>query len=446
MSLPDLIRVKRDGGRLERAAIRELVAAVTDNRLTDVQLGALLMAIYLQGLDATEQASLTLAMRDSGTVLRWNDLDGPVLDKHSTGGVGDLVSLVLAPLLAACGAYVPMISGRGLGHTGGTLDKLESIPGFNVSLELPRFQAIVREHGFALVGQGDDLAPADRRIYAARDVSETVSCQPLVVASILSKKLAEGLDGLVMDVKTGRGAVFADPARARALAQALCDVAGGAGLDCHAVLTDMDQPLAAAAGNALEVREAIAFLAGERHGTRLETVVLALASEALIIGELAPDTGQAKAKLASALDSGAAAERFAAVVAAQGGPGGLVETPDEYLPTAPVQCEIRAQQAGHVQQVDALAIGRLVRGLGGGRFREDDRIDPAVGVNALVSAGDRVERGQVLAVIHARDDDAAQRAATDLSGMIQLGEAMPDLPSTIQGVIRNTENRSDTDR
>lgn len=443
MSLPDLIRIKRDGGCLSAEAIHELIGAVRDGRLSDIQLGAMLMAIYQQGMTAPEQAALTLAMRDSGAVLRWDRLDGPVLDKHSTGGVGDLVSLVLAPMLAACGAYVPMISGRGLGHTGGTLDKLEAIPGFDVNIDRSTFQSTVREHGFAMVGQGADLAPADRRMYAARDVSETVSCQPLIVASILSKKLAEGLDGLVMDVKTGRGAILSDIDAARRLAQALCDVAAGTGLACHALLTDMSQPLASAAGNALEVREAMAYLAGQCQGSRLDVVVMALVAEALVIGGLAGDTASAITLARRVLDSGQAMERFAAVIVAQGGPADFTARPDHYLDVAPVQIEVKASAGAWVRQVDALGVGRLVRELGGGRFREDDRIDPAVGLNRLVAVGDRVEAGDVLCVIHARHEDAADRVRAALSGIISLEAEKIAAPETVQMKIRPTADRND---
>ena len=317
MNTAELIRRKRDGEVLPGSALGAFVAGVASGEVEEAQLGAFPMAVYLRGMSDEEQAALTLAMRDSGAVLAWPDLDGPVFDKHSTGGVGDLVSLVLAPLVAACGGYVPMISGRGLGHTGGTLDKLESIPGFRVQLTLDALDRTVRAAGFAMVGQGADLAPADRRMYAVRDVTATVDCRPLVVASILSKKLCEGLDGLVMDIKTGNGAIFDDADQALALGQALCDVAAAAGLPCTALVTDMDQPLARSAGNALELREALAFLRGEPVCDRLREVTLALASELLVTGGLAADADQAGARLQAALEGGAAAERFQHMVRLQ---------------------------------------------------------------------------------------------------------------------------------
>jgi thymidine phosphorylase len=369
-----------------------------------------------------EQADLTVAMRDSGSVLRWDDLPGPALDKHSTGGVGDLVSLVLAPLVAACGGYVPMISGRGLGHTGGTLDKLESIPGFDVNLPPERFDAIVRECGFALAGQGPDLAPADRRLYAVRDVTSTVECQPLIVSSILSKKLCEGLDGLVLDIKMGNGAVMSDPERARALGQALVNVSAEAGLPCTALLTDMNQPLASSAGNALEVAEALRFLRGERVNDRLRTVTFALAGELLVTGRLARDGAEAAQQLKTALASGVAAERFGEVVTAQGGPGDLLDHPERHLPRAPVIREVPAPVSGRLERIDTRALGRLVQGLGGGRLRANDIIDPAVGLAGLPALGEHFDAGAPVATIHAATDLDAERAERALLDALTFNE------------------------
>lgn len=425
MNTPEIIRRKRDGEALPDAAIRRFVDGVTDGVVEDAQLGAFLMAVFLQGMNEAEQAALTLAMRDSGEVMRWPDLDGPVLDKHSTGGVGDLVSLVLAPLVAACGGYVPMISGRGLGHTGGTLDKLESIPGFDVMPERARFEAIVREAGFAMVGQGDDLAPADRRMYALRDSTETVECVPLIVSSILSKKLSEGLDGLVLDIKCGNGAFMIDPASARVLGQELCNVAAAAGLPSTALVTDMNQPLAANAGNALELGEALAFLRGDSPRPRLAEVVFTLAAELLVTGGLAPDAAAARVRLERAVDNGTAAERFARMARLQGGPSDLLERPTHYLPAAPVRQPLLAERGGFVTGFDTLAVGRVIRDLGGGRHRADDRIDPAVGIGALPTVGDQVEAGAELAVVHASDDTGAERALAQLREALALGDAPP---------------------
>ncbi len=326
LGLPqEIIRHKRDGIRLPNGDITAFVAGVVDGRVSREQTAAFLMAAFLRGLDRDETVALTRAMTASGTTLHWPDLPGPVLDKHSTGGVGDTVSLMLAPMVAACGGFVPMISGRGLGHTGGTLDKLESIPGYDVRPAPDRLAAVVREVGCAIVGQTDDLAPADRTLYAVRDVTATVESVPLITASILSKKLAAGLSGLVMDVKTGSGAFMASLVGARDLAQSLVHVAGGAGLPTRALITDMDAPLAPAAGNALEVAEAIRYLTGKQRDARLHAVVIALGAEMLLLGGLAADHDAAVARLAASLDSGAAAACFARMVAALGGPSDLLE-------------------------------------------------------------------------------------------------------------------------
>ena len=422
LDFPDLLRRKRDGEALDAAALRDFARGVADGSIEDAQVGAFLMAVFLRGMSDREQADLTLAMRDSGSVMRWDDLPGPALDKHSTGGVGDLVSLVLAPLVAACGGFVPMISGRGLGHTGGTLDKLESIPGFDVNLSTERFDAIVRDCGFALAGQGPDLAPADRRLYAVRDVTSTVECQPLIVSSILSKKLCEGLDGLVMDIKMGNGAVMTDPERGKALGQALVNVAAEAGLACTALLTDMNQPLASSAGNALEVGEALRFLRGETVNGRLRTVVFALAGELLVTGQLARDNAEAKERLEAALASGAAAEHFAEVVAAQGGPGDLIDRPEAYLAQAPVLREVPAPVSGRLDIIDTRGLGRLVQALGGGRLRADDIIDPAVGLTGLPSLGESFQAGAPVATIHADSETDADRAEQALLAALTFNE------------------------
>ncbi|TVR67584.1 MAG: thymidine phosphorylase, partial [Candidatus Competibacteraceae bacterium] len=330
----DLIRRKRDGLALSSAEIAALVQGMVDQTLSEGQIAAFAMAVYFRGLNPEERIALTQAMRRSGTVLDWTDagLAGPVLDKHSTGGVGDKVSLILAPLVAACGGYVPMIAGRGLGHTGGTVDKLASIPGYDTAPDLPRFRRVVRTVGCAIIGQTADLAPADRRFYAVRDVTATVESLDLIVASILSKKLAEGLDGLVLDVKTGSGAFMTTLDQARELAHGLVEVARGAGLPATALITDMDQALGHAAGNALEVAEAINYLRGSRRDPRLHEVVLALGSELLLLGGLAADAGSARSRLQAALDGGQAAERCAAMVQALGGPAELLDAPERFLP------------------------------------------------------------------------------------------------------------------
>ncbi|TXM96760.1 thymidine phosphorylase [Methylobacterium sp. WL103] len=381
MRLPqETIRRKRDGATLEPAEIADFIAGLTDGRVGEGQAAAFAMAVFFQGMSIAERVALTRAMTRSGSVLAWN-LSGPVLDKHSTGGIGDAVSLVLAPMVAACGGYVPMISGRGLGHTGGTLDKLASIPGYDATPDLDRFRRVVSEVGCAIIGQTADLAPADRRLYAIRDVTGTVESLDLITASILAKKLAAGLDGLVMDVKVGSGAFMAGIDAARALADSIVAVANGAGLRTVALITDMDAPLASAAGNGLEVAYAIDYLAGRRE-PRFHAVTLALAAEMLVAGGLATDLDAAATKLEASLASGRAAETFSRMVAALGGPADLMEHPTRHLPAAPVIREVRAE--GKVARVATRAIGLAVIGLGGGRGAGGDRADRA---EAMKKAG-----------------------------------------------------------
>jgi thymidine phosphorylase len=416
----EVIRRKRDGLALTPEDIRRLVAGITDGSLGDAQLGALAMAVVLKGMNLSERIALTTAMRDSGQTLAW-DLPGPVLDKHSTGGVGDLVSLVLAPLLAACGCYVPMISGRGLGHTGGTLDKLESIPGYDCSPSPARLRQIVAEVGCAIVGPSANLAPADQRLYAIRDVTATVESIDLITASILAKKLAAGLDVLVMDVKTGNGAFMADPAQARELARAIVDVANGAGVKTCALVTDMSQPLARSAGNALEVAEAIALLAGEVRSERLWQLTLALAERLLVLAKLAPGPEAARERLLQAWQSGAALQRFQRMVSALGGPDELCQRPADYLPAAPIQFAVWAQACGHVIGIDTRSVGMAVVALGGGRLQPQHSVDPAVGFSDLALPGEAVGEQRPLGWVHARTQEAALEAANALRAAYRLG-------------------------
>ena len=425
MLASELIRRKRDGTALSPAEIGELVAGITDGSVSDAQVGALAMAIFWRGMDADERVALTGAMTRSGEVLDWSGagLPGPALDKHSTGGVGDKVSLMLAPVIAACGGAVPMISGRGLGHTGGTLDKLEAIPGYDVAPDGARLREAVARVGCAIVGQTAELAPADRRLYAIRDATGTVESLPLIVASILSKKLAAGLDALVMDVKTGSGAFLRDTEDARALARAIVEVAGGNGLATVALLTDMNQVLGRSAGNAVEVRECIDHLTGAGADPRLLEVTVALSAELLVLGGLAPDVDAARAAVLGALQSGAAAERFAAMVAQLGGPATLLEAPDRHLRAAPVIRAAEPREAGVVTAIDVRAVGIAIVNLGGGRARETDAVDHSVGLTAVAALGERVGPGeQPLALVHARDDDSAERAARDLRDAFTLGD------------------------
>ena len=420
----ELIQKKRDGSTLSDTEIEELVSGIADLTVSDAQIAAFAMAVWFRGMDVGEQRALTLSMRDSGTTLSWHGLDRPVLDKHSTGGVGDLVSLVLGPLVAAAGACVPMISGRGLGHTGGTLDKLESIPGFNTRLDIDRFQRQVRDVGIAMIGQTEDLAPADRRLYAVRDVTATVASVPLIVSSILSKKLAEGLDGLVLDIKVGSGAFMHELEHARLLALDICRVAVESGVACNAIITDMNHPLAWSAGNGVEMKEAIAFLRGEERNERLHTVVMELAAELLVLGGLENDSRKASQKVQSLLDNGAAAESFARMVAAQGGPANLLEHSQTYLADAAYIRPVTANVTGYVQELDMRAIGTAVVRLGGGRLHPEDPIDHTVGLSELCQPGLRLSADTPLATIHARNEAQWQRAATDLRKAVQTTESI----------------------
>jgi thymidine phosphorylase len=433
----EVIRQKRDGGALDEADIAAFVAGIGEGRVTEAQVAAFCMAVFFRGMEPEEIVALTRAMTASGDRLDWAgaDLDGPVLDKHSTGGVGDTVSLMLAPMVAACGGFVPMISGRGLGHTGGTLDKLESIPGYDAKPAPDRFRQVVREVGCAIIGQTDSLAPADRLIYGVRDVTATVESIPLITASILSKKLAAGLGGLVMDVKTGSGAFMTDFGRARALAETIAAVAGGAGLPTVALVTPMDQPLANAAGNAVEVRWAIDYLEGRHRESRLHGVTMALAAELLVLGGLAPDAEAALGQLERVLANGRAAETFQRMVARLGGPADLLEHPDRHLPHAPLVRPVPAPAAGTVIAIDTRAIGMAVVALGGGRTRAADPVDHAVGLTDIVALGDVVEAGQPLALIHGRDEAAMAVAAARVAGAVTLGEGGAVIGALVQARI-----------
>src|SRR5919106_3947806 len=427
----EIIRSKRDGHKLSTHEIASFIEGITAGTVSDGQVAALAMAVFFNGMSRDEAVALTLAMRDSGEVLDWSDLPGPVTDKHSTGGVGDNVSLMLAPIVAACGAYVPMISGRGLGHTGGTLDKMDSIPGYDTTPDLDRLHQVVRAVGCAIIGQTEDLAPADRRLYAIRDVTATVESIPLLVTSILSKKLAAGLDALVMDVKVGSGAFLPSLDQTRELARTLVEVANGAGLCCSALLTDMNQCLGRTAGNALEVREAIDVLRGEPAESRLREVTLALAAELLVIGRVMEEKAAAAA-VARALDSGAAAERFARMVVALGGPGDLLERPERHLPQAPVRQAVHLKRSGMVAAIDARALGLAVVGLGGGRRRPSDTIDPRVGLAEVRGIGEEVGPDAPFAVVHAATDDDAAAAAELLRNAVDVA---PSLPATMSPTV-----------
>jgi thymidine phosphorylase len=429
----EIIRRKRDGESLSEPEIGHMVRGLTDGSIGDGQVAAFAMAVFFRGMDAAERIALTRTMTASGTTIDWRGmaLPGPRLDKHSTGGVGDKVSLMLAPLVAACGGAVPMISGRSLGHTGGTLDKLESIPGYNAVPSLARFQAVVAEVGCAIIGQTADLAPADRRLYALRDVTATVESIPLITASILSKKLAAGLQGLVMDVKFGNGAFAASIAMARELAESIASVGSGAGLPTVALLTDMNQVLGRSAGNGLEVRETIDYLTGQSREPRLHQVVLALGREMLRLGGLAASDAAADQALLRALDSGAAAERFQRMVAVLGGPGDLLTHPDRHLVVAPVRRAVIAERSGFVARIDTRALGLVVMELGGGRRRAEDRIDHRVGLADILGVGDPTGPDRSLAIVHAAGEADAERAAA----AIRAAVAIADEPATAGPLI-----------
>jgi thymidine phosphorylase len=403
----EIIRAKRDGRPLSDGEIEQFVAGMADGSITEGQVAALGMAVYFQGMTIGESAALTLAMARSGAMLSW-DVDGPVLDKHSSGGVGDLVSLVLGPMVAACGGYVPMVSGRGLGHTGGTLDKLESIPGYRTMPGREEFRRAVLEAGVAIIGQTDDLAPADRIFYAVRDVTATVESIPLITASILSKKLAAGLDGLVMDIKAGSGAFMPTLEQAEALARSIVTVATGAGLPTAALITSMDEPLAPCAGNAVEVREAVRYLTGAARDPRLHAVTMALGGRMLTLGGLAGDEAAARTMLERALDSGAAAERFSRMVAALGGPVDFIEGVERYLPRARTTLPVLAACDGCLAAWDTRALGLVVVELGGGRTAAGQGVDHSVGLTDIARTGQAVRAGNELAVVHAASRSMAE--------------------------------------
>ena len=435
----ELIRKKRNGLELSSEELRWIAAGIGDGRLSEGQVAAFAMAVYFQGMSRAERVALTEGMRDSGRVLSWDGLPGPVLDKHSTGGVGDNVSLILGPLVAACGGFVPMISGRGLGHTGGTLDKLDSIPGYRSQPGEELFRKVVEDCGVAIIGQTEDLAPADRRFYATRDITATVESLDLITASILSKKLAAGLQALVMDVKTGNGAFMEKKGEARDLARSIVEVAEGAGVRTRALITDMNQPLASAAGNALEAREALAVLKGERRGSRIEEVVFALSAELLELGGLATSMGEAREKLEAALVRGRGAEVFAKMVRGLGGPSDLLENTEKILPRAPYETVLKSTVSGWVIGVETRQLGLAVVELGGGRKRAEDAIDLAVGLSEIVPVGSRVEVGEPLLRVHAASEGAQDRVFEGLKDVFMVSDAKPgEIPLVLERIVEES--------
>jgi len=433
MLAQEIIRNKRDGKALSREEIAFFVKGITDGSVSEGQVSALAMAVYFRDMTRDERVAFTEGLRDSGDVLEWKSLDlpGPVLDKHSTGGVGDLVSLPLGPMIAACGGFVPMISGRGLGHTGGTLDKFDAVPGYRTTPDNTLFRKVVKEVGVAIIGQTASLAPADKRVYGIRDVTATVESVAMITASILSKKLAAGLDGLVLDVKVGTGAFMPTYDKSVELAESLVSVGNGAGMRTSALLTDMNQPLAPCAGNAIEVRAAIDYLTGRHRPKRLHEVTMALCAQMLMLGGLAKDKAEAEAKLEAALDSGRAAELFGKMVAGLDGPTDLVENPDRHLEAAPLILPVPSPRSGVVTAIDCRSLGLAVVSLGGGRRKPEDKIDYTVGFTDYAELGAEIGEGQPLAFVHARTDAQIVQAVREVQAAYVIGDTAPQSPPSV---------------
>ena len=418
----EIIRRKRNKETLSEAEIREFIAGIGNRTVDDTQVAAMTMAIFLNGLDRRETIDLTLAMRDSGEVMHWADFDKPIVDKHSSGGVGDKVSLMLAPMLAACDVYVPMIAGRGLGHTGGTVDKLEAIPNYNTQADNTLFRQVVKKVGCAIIGQTGNLAPADKKIYAIRDVCGTVESIPLITASILSKKLAAGLQYLIMDLKCGNGAFMQNFADAKALAQSIIEVANGAGTRTGAIITDMNQVLGTTAGNAVEVNEALEYLQNKNINPRLDAVTKALCAELLVACGRCADKDAAAQLIDAVLTSGRALEKFAQMVAALGGPTDFVEHSSRYLPQSAHTKPIYSEKSGYVSAMDARAVGLSIIELGGGRSIPTQKLDLATGYTNFAQIGDYVDASAPLALVHYQDEAQFARAQKYLLEAIKISD------------------------
>lgn len=437
MLLPqEIIRIKRNGNVLSQANIQQFVDGLVSGQFNDAQAGAMAMAIFQQGMNTDEITDLTLAMMNSGQVLKWPEIDGPIVDKHSTGGVGDKVSFMLAAIVAACGVYVPMVSGRGLGHTGGTADKLESIAGFNVAPSIEEFKSIVKRDKLAIISQTSDLAPADKRLYGIRDVTACVESIPLITASILSKKLSAGLDGLVMDVKVGNGAMMNNLADAQALAESINRVSNQAGVKTQTIISDMNQVLGRSAGNAIEMWETVQYLTGEYRDPRLHEVVVKLAQLMIMNGGVATSEQQAIEMIDKALSSGAAAECFNKMIAALNGPSDYMENPWKYMPKANVITEIKAPMSGFVSAHATRDIGLSVVELGGGRLSNTDLVDHSVGFDDILPVGTKVNAGDVIATVHATSQDKADKATAQYLSAVTLSEQAPeDTPMVYQVIV-----------
>ena len=437
MLFTDIICKKRDFGELSPDEIDYFVAGLGNSSIPAEQVSALAMAIVLNGMSFEEAGRLTLGMAHSGVVLDWSAdaLGGPVVDKHSTGGVGDKVSFLLAPIAAECGCFVPMISGRGLGHTGGTTDKIECIPGYQSMPDFDLFRRVVKSVGCAIIGQTNELAPADKRFYAIRDVTSTVESIPLITASILSKKIAAGLDGLVMDVKVGTGAFMSTVERATELSRSIIRTAATAGLKTHAILTDMNEVLGDSAGNALEIAECVRFLRNEHREARLDRVTRSLCAEMLVVTGLEPDRDRADDKVLEAITSGRAAEKFERMVAAMGGPSNFIESWEEHLPVAPLVRPVFAKSAGTLVKMDALEVGNAIIELGGGRRQMGETLNLAVGIADVAHVGDQVDSEKPLAVIHAQTDEQGQIAAQMIQHACEVSEADSRKHSVIYDIL-----------
>lgn len=436
MLLPqEIIRTKRNGGSLSQEQIKHFVDGLVTKNFNDAQVGSMAMAIFQKGMETREIIDFTSAMKNSGDVLSWPELDGPIVDKHSTGGVGDKVSFMLAAIVAACGAYVPMISGRGLGHTGGTSDKLESIAGFNVQPSISDFKRIVKDLGVAIISQTDNLAPADKRLYGIRDITATVESIPLITASILSKKLAAGLDSLVMDVKVGNGAMMSNIDDARALAQSIVNVANGSGVPTQAIITDMNQVLGATAGNALEMAETVKYLNGTLREPRLHAVVVSLAKAMLVSAKVAENEDVALEKINHALASGEAAEIFGKMIHALGGPSDFMENPWRTMQRANVVTDVIAPEHGYIVGMQTRDIGMSVVGLKGGRTANGQAIDHSVGFDRILPIGTLVNRGDVVARVHAIDEDAAALASKQYLAALAINTKVVDEQPVIYQTI-----------
>ena len=421
----EIIRRKRDGQVLTADEISAFISGLSSGAISEGQAAAFAMAVFFRGMSRDETVALTLAMRDSGDVLSWADIGRPIADKHSTGGVGDNVSLMLAPIVAACGVAVPMISGKGLGHTGGTLDKLESIAGYDIMPDEVLFRRTVKHVGCAIIGQTGDLAPADKRLYAIRDVTATVDSVPLITASILSKKLAAGLETLVLDVKFGNGAFMQGAEEAEALARSLVEVANGAGVRTSALITDMNQPLADAAGNALEIIHCLDFLSGKKSGTRIETLVLAFAAEMLLQSGSVASLSEGEALAREALATGAAMERFGQMISALGGPSDFIEKPGHYLKPALHIAPVLAAEDGFLSSCQTRDLGMVVVALGGGRRHPGDAIDHRVGLSDILPLGMRVKKGQPIAMVHAATEESLSVALQAVSEACSISQDAP---------------------